>query len=90
MLKKRKELRQLRDDMRKEMDKQKATVQMSGVRTGGRDKGKKYFTKEDNEKKADLEARVRADFEAKIGDIIARQRGGRGARGRTISCWRTR
>ena len=70
--------------MRKEMDKQKATVQMSGVRTGGRDKGKKYFSKEDNEKKAELEAGVRADFEAKIGDIIARKRGGRGARGRTI------
>ncbi len=81
---KRKELRQLRDDMRKEMDAQKATVQMSGVRTGGRDKGKKYFSKEDNEKKAELEAGVRADFEAKIGDIIARKRGGRGARGRTI------
>ena len=81
---KRKELRQLRDDMRKEMDAQKATVQMSGTRTGGRDKGKKYFSKEDNEKKAELEASVRADFEAKIGDIVARKRGGRGARGRTI------
>ena len=81
---KRKELRQLRDDMRKEMDAQKATVQMSGVRTGGRDKGKKYFSKEDNEKKKELEAKVRADFEGKIGDIIARKRGGRGARGRTI------
>ncbi len=81
---KRKELRQLRDDMRKEMDAQKATVQMSGVRTGGRDKGKKYFSKEDNEKKKELEAKVRADFEAKIGDIIARKSGGRGARGRTI------
>ena len=81
---KRKELRQLRDDMRKEMDAQKATVQMSGVRTAGRDKGRKYFSKEDNEKKAELEAGVRADFEAKIGDIIARKRGGRGARGRTI------
>ncbi len=81
---KRKELRQLRDDMRKEMDAQKATVQMSGVRTTGRDKGQKYFSKEDNEKKAELEASVRADFEAKIGDIVARKRGGRGARGRTI------
>ena len=81
---KRKELRQLRDDMRAEMDKQKATVSMSGTRTGGRDKGRKYFTKEDNEKKKELEAGVRADFEAKIGDIIARKRGGRGTRGRTI------
>ena len=66
------------------MDKQKATVSMSGTRTGGRDKGRKYFTKEDNEKKKELEAGVRADFEAKIGDIIARKRGGRGSRGRTI------
>jgi len=81
---KRKELRKLRDDMRNEMDTQKATVQMSGTRTGGRDKGRKYFTKEDNEKKDEIEAGVRADFEAKIGDIIARKRGGRGARGRTI------
>ena len=31
--------------MRAEMDKQKATVQMSGTRTGGRDKGKKVFYK---------------------------------------------
>ena len=31
-----------------------------------------------------IRSRVRADFEAKIGDIIARKRGGRGARGRTI------
>ena len=57
---------------------------MSGTRTAGRDKGRKYFTKEDNEKKAELEAGVRADFESKIDDIIARKRGGRGSRGRTI------
>ena len=81
---KRKELRKLRDDMRNEMDTQKATVQMSGTRTGGRDKGRKYFTKEDNEKKDEIEATVRSNFEAKIDDIIARKRGGRGARGRTI------
>ena len=81
---KRKELRKLRDDMRNEMDAQKATVQMSGTRTGGRDKGRKYFTKEDNEKKDEIEATVRSNFEAKIDDIIARKRGGRGARGRTI------
>ena len=65
------------------MDKQKATVTMSGVRTGGRDKGDKFFTKEDNQKKKDLEAQVRADFEAKIPDIVGLQRGGRGARGRS-------
>ena len=53
---KRKEPGKLRDDMRNEMDAQKATVQMSGVRTGGRDKGRKYFTKEDNEKKDEIEA----------------------------------
>ena len=81
---KRKELRQLRDDMRAEIDKQKATVKMSGVRTGGRDKGRKHFTKADSEKKKELEAKVRADFEAKIDDIIMRKRGGRGSRGRTI------
>jgi len=83
VLKKREQLNQLRDDMRAEMDKQKATVTMSGVRTGGRDKGDKYFTKEDNQKKKDLEAQVRADFEAKIPDIVGLQRGGRGARGRS-------
>ena len=83
VLKKREQLNQLRDDMRAEMDKQKATVTMSGVRTAGRDKGDKYFTKEDNQKKKDLEAQVRADFEAKIPDIVGLQRGGRGARGRS-------
>ena len=83
VLKKREQLNQLRDDMRAEMDKQKATVTMSGVRTGGRDKGDKFFTKEDNQKKKDLEAQVRADFEAKIPDIVGLQRGGRGARGRS-------
>ena len=83
MLKKREQLNKLRDDMRAEMDKQKATVTMSGVKTTGRDKGDKYFTKEDNQKKADLEASVRADFEAKIPDIVGLQRGGRGARGRS-------
>ena len=83
VLKKREQLNKLRDDMRAEMDKQKATVTMSGVRTAGRDKGDKYFTKEDNQKKADLEASVRADFEAKIPDIVGLQRGGRGARGRS-------
>ena len=80
---KRDELRKLRDDMRNEMDAQKATVSMSGTRSGGRDKGRKYFTKEDNQKKDELEATVRADFESKIPDILARQTGGRGARGRT-------
>ena len=70
--------------MRNEMDAQKATVEMTGVRSGGRDKGRKYFTKEDNEKKDEIEATVRSNFEAKIDDIIARKRGGRGARGRTI------
>ena len=83
VLKKREQLNQLRDDMRAEMDKQKATVTMSGVRTAGRDKGDKFFTKEDNQKKKDLEAQVRADFEAKIPDIVGLQRGGRGARGRS-------
>ena len=84
VLKKRKALNQLRDDMRAEMDAQKATVSMSGVKTGGRDKGEKYFTKEDQEKKAELEASVRADFEAKIPSIVGLYTGGRGARGRTI------
>ena len=56
---------------------------MSGTRSGGRDKGRKYFTKEDNQKKDELEATVRADFESKIPDILARQTAGRGARGRT-------
>ena len=83
VLKKREQLNKLRDDMRAEMDKQKATVTMSGTKTGGRNKGDKYFTKEDNQKKADLEASVRADFEAKIPDIVGLQRGGRGARGRS-------
>ena len=83
VLKKREQLNKLRDDMRAEMDKQKATVTMSGTKTSGRDKGDKYFTKEDNQKKADLEASVRADFEAKIPDIVGLQRGGRGARGRS-------
>ena len=83
VLKKREQLNQLRDDMRAEMDKQKETITMSGTRTGGRNKGDKYFTKEDNQKKADLEASVRADFEAKIPDIVGLQRGGRGARGRS-------
>ena len=83
VLKKREQLNQLRDDMRAEMDKQKETVTMSGTKTGGRNKGDKYFTKEDNQKKADLEASVRADFEAKIPDIVGLQRGGRGARGRS-------
>ena len=84
VLKKRKELNQLRDDMRAEIDKQKATVSMSGVKTATRDKGEKYFTKEDQEKKAELEASVRADFEAKIPSIVGLYTGGRGARGRTI------
>ena len=44
---------------------------------------KKFFSKEDNEKKAELEAGVRADFEAKIPDIVGLQTGGRGARGRS-------
>ena len=83
VLKKREQLNQLRDDMRAEMDKQKETVTMSGTKTGGRNKSDKYFTKEDNQKKADLEASVRADFEAKIPDIVGLQRGGRGARGRS-------
>ena len=83
VLKKREQLNQLRDDMRAEMDKQKATVTMSGVRTAGRNKGDKYFTKDDMQKKSDLEAQVRADFEAKIPDIVGLQRGGRGARGRS-------
>ena len=83
VLKKREQLNQLRDDMRAEMDKQKATVTMSGTKTTGKNKGDKYFTKEDNQKKADLEASVRADFEAKIPDIVGLQRGGRGARGRS-------
>ena len=84
VLKKRKALNQLRDDMRAEIDKQKATVSMSGVKTATRDKGEKYFTKEDQEKKAELEASVRADFEAKIPSIVGLYTGGRGARGRTI------
>ena len=83
VLKKREQLNKLRDDMRAEMDKQKATVTMSGTKTTGKNKGDKYFTKEDNQKKADLEASVRADFEAKIPDIVGLQRGGRGARGRS-------
>ena len=37
-----------------------------------------------DEKKDEIEATVRSNFEAKIDDIIARKRGGRGARGRTI------
>ena len=56
----------IRDNMRAEMDAQKATVEASGVRTGGRDKGRKYFTKEDEEKKKQLEADVRAKYEAQI------------------------
>ena len=83
VLKKREALNQLRDDMRAEMDVQKATVEMTGTRSGGRDKGKKFFSKEDNEKKAELEAGVRADFEAKIPDIVGLQTGGKGARGRS-------
>ena len=65
------------------MDKQKATVTMSGTKTTGKNKGDKYFTKDDMQKKSDLEASVRADFEAKIPDIVGLQRGGRGARGRS-------
>ena len=83
VLKKREQLNQLRDDMRAEMDKQKATVTMSGTKTTGKNKGDKYFTKDDMQKKSDLEASVRADFEAKIPDIVGFQRGGRGARGRS-------
>ena len=83
VLKKREQLNQLRDDMRAEMDKQKATVTMSGTKTTGKNKGDKYFTKDDMQKKSDLEASVRADFEAKIPDIVGLQRGGRGARGRS-------
>lgn len=83
VLKKREALNQLRDDMRVEMDVQKTTVEMTGTRSGGRDKGKKFFSKEDNEKKAELEAGVRADFEAKIPDIVGLQTGGKGARGRS-------
>ena len=83
VLKKREQLNQLRDDMRAEMDKQKATVTMSGTKTTGKNKGDKYFTKDDMQKKSDLEAQVRADFEAKIPDIVGLQRGGRGARGRS-------
>ena len=83
VLKKRKALNQLRDDMRAEMDAQKATVSMSGVKTAGRDKGKSFFTKEDQEKKAELEASVRADFEAKIPNIMGLYTGGTGLRGRS-------
>ena len=56
----------IRDSMRKEMDAQKATVEKSGVRTAGRNKGQAYFTKEDLEKKKQLEAEVRAKYEAMI------------------------
>ena len=56
----------IRDNMRKEMDAQKATVEKSGIRTAGRNKGQAYFTKEDNEKKAQLEAEVRAKYESMI------------------------
>ena len=83
VLKKREALNQLRDDMRAEMDKQKATVTASGIKKTGRDKGDTYFSAEDKQKQADLEASVRADFEAKIPDIVGLQRGGRGARGRS-------
>ena len=83
VLKKRKLLNQLRDDMRAEMDTQKATVSMSGVKTGGRDKGDKFFTKEDQEKKAELEASVRADFEAKIPNIMGLYKGGKSVAGKS-------
>ena len=83
VLKKREQLNQLRDDMRVEMDKQKASVTPTGVKTSGRDKGDTYFSSTDKQKQADLEASVRADFEAKIPDIVGLQSGGRGARGRS-------
>ena len=83
VLKKRKALNQLRDDMRAEMDAQKATVSMSGVKTAGRDKGKSFFTKEDQEKKAELEASVRADFEAKIPNIMGLYKGGKSVAGKS-------
>ena len=45
------------------MDKQKATVAMSGVRTAGRDKGDKYFKEQRRQSEGkDLEAIARAEF----------------------------
>jgi len=83
VLKKRKALNQLRDDMRAEIDAQKATVSMSGVKTATRNKGQSYFTKEDQEKKDELEASVRADFEAKIPSIVGLYTGGKSVAGKS-------
>ena len=46
-------------------------------------KGDKFFTKEDQEKKAELEASVRADFEAKIPNIMGLYKGGKSVAGKS-------